>query len=75
KLIIIINVIILLFAVTVMIIGGAWLVITRFKFGVLSAALHLPLGYVYMVMPLSGLLIVYYSIEIIREKFKNRSTK
>ncbi|MBN2262798.1 MAG: TRAP transporter small permease [Prolixibacteraceae bacterium] len=75
KLIIIINVIILLFAVTVMIVGGAWLVITRFKFGVLSAALHLPLGYVYMVMPLSGLLIVYYSIEIIREQFKNRSTK
>jgi TRAP-type C4-dicarboxylate transport system permease small subunit len=75
KLIIIINVIILLFAVTVMIVGGAWLVITRFKFGVLSAALHLPLGYVYMVMPLSGLLIVYYSFEIIREQFKNRSTK
>lgn len=70
RLIVIINVVILLFAISVMIIGGAWLVITRFKFGVASAAMHLPLGYVYLVMPVSGLLIAYYSIEIIRKNIK-----
>jgi TRAP-type C4-dicarboxylate transport system permease small subunit len=64
RLISIINVFILLFSLTVMVIGGAWLVLTRFQFGVNSAALQIPLGYVYLVLPLSGLLIVYYSIGI-----------
>ena len=67
---IIINVVVLLFALSVMVIGGTWLVVTRFQFGVVSAALELPLGYVYLVVPLSGLLISYYSIEIIRKNIK-----
>jgi len=50
-----------LFALTVMIIGGIWLVYTRFYLGQISAALQLPLGYVYLVLPLSGLFIIYYS--------------
>lgn len=62
KLQLVINIVIALFALTVMVIGGSWLVITRFQFNVSSAALHLPLGYVYLVLPLSGLLILYYSI-------------
>jgi len=70
KLTIVINIVILLFALLVMVIGGAWLVITRFQLGVNSAALMIPLGYVYIVMPLSGLLIAYYSIEIIRKNLK-----
>ena len=70
RLIVIINFFILLFSLSVMVVGGVWLVITRFKFGVTSAALHLPLGYVYMVLPVSGLLIVYYSIGIIRNNLK-----
>lgn len=70
KLTILINIVVLIFAVMVMVIGGAWLVITRFQLGVNSAALMIPLGYVYMVMPLSGLLIAYYSIEIIRKNLK-----
>lgn len=51
-----------LFAVLVLVIGGSWLVITRFQLNVSSAALHLPLGYLYSVLPISGLLMVYYSI-------------
>jgi len=58
---IIINLSIALFGLFVMLVGGSWLVITRFQFGVTSAALHLPLGYVYLVLPISGLLITYYS--------------
>lgn len=70
KMIIAINVVIFLFAILVMVIGGAWLVITRFQLNVNSAALMIPLGYVYLVMPLSGLLIAYYSVEIILNKLK-----
>ncbi len=57
-----INAIVFLFALLVMVIGGSWLVYTRFALDVKSAALELPLGYVYTVLPLSGLLIMYYSI-------------
>lgn len=60
---IIINAIVGIFALSVMVIGGAWLVYTRFYLGVNSAALALPLGYVYLVVPVSGLLIIYYSID------------
>jgi len=57
---------VLLFALSVMVIGGSWLVYTRFALNVKSAALQLPLGYVYLVLPISGLLIVYYSIQNLR---------
>ncbi len=60
-----INISVALFAVSVMVVGGAWLVITRFQFNVSSAALQIPLGYVYLVMPISGILILYYSIYFI----------
>ncbi|RLD10014.1 MAG: TRAP transporter small permease [Chlamydiae bacterium] len=65
KLLIAINVFVALFALLVMIIGGSWLVITRFMFNVKSAALHLPLGYVYIVLPLGGIIILFYSIYFI----------
>ena len=59
----IINVSIVLFALFVLVIGGVWLVYTRFALEVKSAALQLPLGYVYIVLPISGLLIVFYSVD------------
>lgn len=59
---IIIQSVILAFAAAVMVIGGSWLVYTRFVLDVKSAALQIPLGYVYIVLPLSGLIIAYYSI-------------
>lgn len=55
--------VIALFAVAVMIVGGSWLVYTRFYLGVTSASLQVNLGYVYMVLPLSGLLTAYYAID------------
>ncbi len=60
---IIINAIVGAFALFVMVIGGIWLVYTRFYLGVNSAALALPLGYVYLVVPISGILIIYYTID------------
>ena len=62
-----INICIALFAFSVLVIGGSWLVITRFQFDVNSAALQIPLGYVYLVLPLSGLITLYYSIVFIVE--------
>ncbi len=59
---VLINLIVFLFALFVMGIGGSWLVYTRFALDVKSAALELPLGYVYTVVPLSGMLIMYYSL-------------
>lgn len=70
KLMLSINILILLFAISVMVVGGTWLVATRFMLGVNSSAMHLPLGYVYLVMPLSGVLICYYSILFIIDNLK-----
>jgi len=57
-----IHSLIFLFALSVMLIGGAVLVYTRFVLDVKSAALQLPLGYVYVVLPISGLIIMYYEV-------------
>jgi TRAP-type C4-dicarboxylate transport system permease small subunit len=59
----IINSVVGIFALFVMCIGGAWLVFTRFHLEVYSAALGIPLGYVYLVLPLSGVLIIYYMVD------------
>lgn len=58
-----INFLILIFSLGVLVIGGTWLVYTRFYLGQVSAAMELPIGLVYLVVPLSGLLISYYVIE------------
>lgn len=63
KLNMITNIIIIIFAISVMIIGGSWLVYTRFYLSVKSAALGMPLGIVYLVLPISGLLIAYFDID------------
>ena len=63
RLMLIINSLILLFGVLVMVTGGIWLVYTRFVMEVKSAALQIPLGYVYLVLPISGILIVYFTID------------
>lgn len=71
KLLILINVLIIIFAFLVMVIGGIRLMYITLYLGQKSAALGIPLGYVYSVLPLSGLLIIYYaiyhSIELIKE--------
>ncbi len=52
------------FAISTLIIGGSWLVYTRFYLGVKSSALGIPLGYVYLALPISGMLILYYALAI-----------
>lgn len=63
-----INGIVIVFALTVMVIGGARLMYITQVLGQLSAALRIPMYLVYSVVPLSGLLVIYYKTnEIITE--------
>ena len=50
------------FAFTVMVIGGVRLCQLSFQFGQTSATLEIPLGYIYSVVPLAGMLICYYGL-------------
>ena len=65
-----IQICVLFFAVAVMTIGGVRLVTITLKLNQISAALRVPLGYVYLVLPVSGLLITYYSVLNIIEQFR-----
>jgi len=51
-----------LFCFSVLVIGGSRLVYISFQLGQLSSALRLPLGVVYLVIPISGFLISFYSV-------------
>lgn len=58
-----ITIAIVVFSLTVLVVGGTWLVYTRFALEVKSAALEIPLGYVYIVLPISGILIIFFTID------------
>lgn len=65
-----INSVVLLFALAAMVGGGGRLVWIQLSLGQHSAALQVKLGYVYLVVPLAGIIIAFYSVlallEIIR---------
>jgi TRAP-type C4-dicarboxylate transport system permease small subunit len=67
-----INVTVLLFALTVMVIGGSNLVGLTIYLEQISASLQIQLGYVYLALPLSGLLIMFYSVDNIFEIIESR---
>lgn len=58
----VINSLIALFAIVVLIGGGANLVFITFYLNQTSSVLMLPVGYVYTVLPLSGVFITYFVI-------------
>ncbi len=57
-----INVLIIIFVVVVLVIGGSRLVYVTSTLGQTSAALQVPLSFVYAIVPISGLVIIYYKI-------------
>jgi len=59
---------IFLFALSVMVIGGYRLVDITLTLKQISAALHVQLGYVYLVIPLSGLIIMFYTALFVVEE-------
>lgn len=64
-----INLLVIFFSLTVLVIGGGNLVYVNYDLGQHSAALNLPLSFIYIIVPLSGILIIIYKInEIIYSK-------
>ncbi|HCC71989.1 MAG TPA: TRAP transporter small permease, partial [Bacteroidales bacterium] len=68
---ILIDLLVILFALSVLIIGGTWLVWSRFHLGQVSAAMEIPVGYVYLILPVSGLIISFYSMYFIKQNMQS----
>lgn len=58
----IVTVLVILFALFAFVIGGGRLVYISYLLGQHSPALQIPLALVYLIIPISGLLIIYYKI-------------
>ena len=75
KVSILIEIFIFLFALIVMVVGGFNLVYTTLHLEQLSGTLRVPLGYIYAILPFSGLLIMYFSVyhitNIVKQKSQN----
>ena len=74
RLTIFIQVIIIAFVVPVMILGGSNLVYITYVLEQRSATLQVPLAYVYSIIPISGLLVLYYQVSGIRDVMKGQHT-
>lgn len=68
---IVIELVVMFFAVTILIYGGLSLVSITLELEQTSAALGLQMGYVYSVLPLSGVLITLYNINNLRQIVKS----
>ncbi|WP_273565503.1 TRAP transporter small permease [Maribacter halichondriae] len=71
----IIQIVMALFALVVMIIGGGNLVYTTLTLGQISPALNVPLGFVYAIVPISGLIIIFFSIYHYRKTFNTTTNE
>lgn len=74
KVSVLIEIFIFLFALIVMVIGGFNLVYTTLHLEQLSGTLRIPLGYVYAILPFSGLLIMCFSVYHISKIYSNQIT-
>lgn len=68
RLLLIVRILIILFCILAMVIGGFRLVYITYVLGQNSPALQVPLAVVYSVIPISGLLIIYYKLSDILKK-------
>ncbi len=74
KVSILIEIFIFLFALIVMVVGGFNLVYVTLHLEQLSGTLEVPLGYVYAVLPFSGLLVMCFSVFHISKIYSNQIT-
>ena len=65
----------ILFCMTVMVFGGIRLVTITLFLGQQAAALQMPLGYIYLILPISGLLIAFYAMLFMIDEFRSMSGK
>ena len=63
---------IILFAALIMVVGGLKLVSLTFTLNQISASLGIKMGYVYIVLPLSGIIMIIYSLDVILDALKGR---
>jgi len=73
KVAVLIEILIFLFALVVMVIGGLNLVYTTLHLEQLSGTLRIPLGYVYAILPFSGFLIMCFSVYHISSIMNNKN--
>lgn len=64
----IIHLSVIFFAFVVMIIGGVRLCQLSFQFEQTSATLEIPMGIIYLIVPISGMLVCYYNIDTLLKK-------
>lgn len=62
KLQIVIHLLVIIFVILVFVIGGGRLVINTYNFHQITPSLQIPMAVIYMIGPVSGLLIIYYKI-------------
>ena len=62
------SIIIIAFCFFALVIGGFRLVYITYSLGQYSPALQIPLAFVYIVIPISGILIIYYKVSDILNK-------
>ncbi len=62
---ILINIIVILFSLFILVIGGFRLVNLTFTLNQISPAMGIPMGYVYLVLPITGILMIFYSLRVI----------
>lgn len=72
KLDLVVNLLVILFALAIMVGGGLNLVILAFKLDQISAAIGIGMGYVYLALPLSGLLIILFAAHAITDTLTRR---
>ena len=59
---------VIVFALLVMVFGGGWLVYVTLTLNQVSAAFQIPVGYVYSILPLSGILLAVYATSFMMEQ-------
>lgn len=73
KLDLLVELIIILFAVLIPLIGGTRFVYVTFKMGQVSSVMQVAKGWIYTVLPISGLLILIYNLLNISDILKERN--
>ena len=74
RLVIFIEIVVAVTALSIMVFGGSILVYTIWSLGQTSTALQIPLSVVYSMIPLSGLLITYFALEDILSRTRKKSS-
>ncbi len=65
--------VVLVFVIVVFLIGGIRYAFLTFSLGQTSASLNIPVGYVYLILPVSGIFICFYKIHDLLRLVRNKT--